>query len=270
MARTGGLGKKVGGTLTTGYLYQDALNVVAQLDANGNVVGRFVYATKPNVPDYYTTSSGVVLRIISYHLGSPRVVVNASTCAVAEQIDSDDFGNATNDTAPGTIPFGFAGGLSDKDTGLVRFGARDYDPSTGRWTTKDPVRLRGGFNLYRYAVSDPVNRQDPSGRSPIAIPWWLIAGGEGGEGGSILGPIGAAVGAAIGLCLAASASDDDGCKAEWRAAYERCANLITNPTKNSSKLAGGHQDLPNCAKGFVSQRCGGNLVTPEDSDEDDY
>jgi hypothetical protein len=44
------------------------------------------------------------------------------------EIDYDEFGNVTNDTAPGTIPFGFAGGLYDKDTGLVRFGARDYDP----------------------------------------------------------------------------------------------------------------------------------------------
>ena len=32
---------------------------------------------------------------------------------------------------PGYQPFGFAGGLADA-LGLVRFGARDYDPRAGR------------------------------------------------------------------------------------------------------------------------------------------
>jgi RHS repeat-associated protein len=159
------VGKKVGGTLTTGYLYQDALNVVAQLDGSGNIVAQYVFGSKPNVPDYYTTSSGT-FRIVSDHLGSPRLVVNTSTGSVVARIDYDEFGVVTNDTAPGTIPFGFAGGLYDKDTGLVRFGARDYDASVGRWTNKDPIRFDGGsFNLYGYVLNDPVNGVDPDGMS---------------------------------------------------------------------------------------------------------
>ena len=54
-------------------------------------------------------------------------------------------------------PFGFAGGIYDTDTKLVRFGARDYDPRVGRWTTKDPIRFAAGVNLYGYALNDPVN-----------------------------------------------------------------------------------------------------------------
>jgi RHS repeat-associated protein len=114
------------------------------------------------VPDYYTTSAGT-FRIISDHLGSPRLIVNTSTGATVERIDYDEFGNVTQDTSPGTIPFGFAGGIYDRDTGLVRFGARDYDPSVGRWTSKDPIRFQGGTNLYEYALCDPVNKGDPSG-----------------------------------------------------------------------------------------------------------
>jgi RHS repeat-associated protein len=69
-----------------------------------------------------------------------------------------------NDTSPGLTPFGFAGGLYDKDTGLVRFGARDYDASVGRWTSKDPIRFGGGsIGLYVYAVNDPVNQLDSRG-----------------------------------------------------------------------------------------------------------
>ncbi len=164
------VGKKVGGALTTGYLYQQALNVVAQLDGSGNLVARYVFGTKPNVPDYFTTSTGT-FRVLSDHLGSPRLVVNTSSGAVVEETDYDEFGNVTNDTNPGLTPFGFAGGLSDKDTGLVRFGARDYDASAGRWTSKDPIRFRGRqFNLYVYVGNDPVNRRDPRGRAEQANP----------------------------------------------------------------------------------------------------
>ena len=55
---------------------------------------------KPNVPDYFTTSAGT-FRILSDHLGSPRLVVNTSSGAVVEEIDYDEFGNVTNDTSAG-------------------------------------------------------------------------------------------------------------------------------------------------------------------------
>ena len=46
------IGKKVNGTLIQGFLYQDALNPIAELDANGNIVSTFIYASRPNIPDY--------------------------------------------------------------------------------------------------------------------------------------------------------------------------------------------------------------------------
>jgi len=66
--------------------------------------------------------------------------------------------------SPGFQPFGYAGGLLDPDTGLVHFGAREYDPRTGRFTTKDPIGFAGGdTNHYGYALNDPINRTDPNG-----------------------------------------------------------------------------------------------------------
>ncbi len=74
-------------------------------------------------------------------VGSLRIIADASG-NVVKRIDYDSFGNIINDTNPGfNILFGFAGGLYDRDTGLIRFGFRDYDPDKGRWTAKDPIGL---------------------------------------------------------------------------------------------------------------------------------
>jgi RHS repeat-associated protein len=159
------VGKKVGGVLVQGWLWRNALHVVAELDGAGNVVARFVYTTGANAPAMMV-KGGATYRILTDHLGSPRVVVDAATGVVAQRMDYDEFGVVTLDTNPGFQPFGFAGGLYDADTGLVRFGARDFDPATGRWVLKDPSRFAGGLNLYQYCESDPVNCTDPSGRWP--------------------------------------------------------------------------------------------------------
>jgi hypothetical protein len=49
----------------------------------------------------------------------------------------------------------------------VRFGARDYDPISGRWTAKDPIRFHGGVNLYAYVSGDPTNLVDLTGLAEI-------------------------------------------------------------------------------------------------------
>jgi YD repeat-containing protein len=65
------IGKKVDGTLVQGSLYQDGLRPIAELDGAGNLVSRFVYANRFNVPAYMIKGD-VTYRIIADHLGSPR------------------------------------------------------------------------------------------------------------------------------------------------------------------------------------------------------
>jgi RHS repeat-associated protein len=158
------VGKKVNGTVVAGWLYADQLRIVAELDGTGAVHTQFVYGSRSNVPDYLIRD-GITYRILSDHLGSPRVVVDSTTGAIAETLSFDEYGNVTGDTNPGFLPFGFAGGLFDRDTGLVRFGARDYDPADGRWTAKDSALFEGGLEFYGYADDDPVNIIDVTGRS---------------------------------------------------------------------------------------------------------
>jgi RHS repeat-associated protein len=191
------MGKKVNGVLVQGFLYKDQLKPIAELDGVGNAVSRFIYAAQENVSakhierennafpiisDYtgrmvqisnskshipeYMVKSGNTYRIISDHLGSPQIVIDVATGAVMQRLDYDEFGNVLLDTNPGFQPFGFAGGMYDPHTQLTRFGARDYDAETGRWTAKDPIRFAGGdSNLYGYVLNDPVNDIDPSGAS---------------------------------------------------------------------------------------------------------
>jgi RHS repeat-associated protein len=160
-------GKEVNGVLATGFLY-DGNRILAQLNSSNEVVSQFVYASQAQTPDYMI-SGGITYRIFSDEMGSPRLVVNTSTGAIAEQISYDEFGNVISDTNPGFQPFGFAGGLYDQDTKLLRFGARDYNPAIGRWTAKDPILFAGGdTNLYGYVLNDPVNWTDATGLAGLS------------------------------------------------------------------------------------------------------
>ena len=131
----------------------------------------FIYGNRYTTPEYMV-KAGETYRIITDYLGSPRLVINAATGEILQRIDYDEFGNVLLDTRPGFQPFGFAGGIYDPHTALVRFGARDYDAETGRWTAKDPLRFEtlDDTNLYAYVSNDPVNYIDPLGNKPIAPP----------------------------------------------------------------------------------------------------
>ncbi|MBO9666020.1 MAG: RHS repeat-associated core domain-containing protein, partial [Bdellovibrio sp.] len=157
------IGKKVNGVVQKRWVYMDQYRIAAELNSAGAITKRFIYGSKGNIPDYMI-ASGVKYRIISDHLGSPRLVVKQSDGTITQRMDHDEFGRVTEDTNPGYLPFGFAGGLYDNQTGLVRFGARDYDPEVGRWTSKDPILFGGGDeNLFGYLSQDPANSIDPSG-----------------------------------------------------------------------------------------------------------
>jgi RHS repeat-associated protein len=176
--------KKVGGIVKQFYVYGNHNQLVGLLNATGAVTAQFVYSARSNVPDYMI-AAGINYQIISNHLGSPTVVINSSTGVIAQQITYDEFGRVLSDTSPGFQPFGFAGGLYDTETGLTRFGARDYDASIGRWTNKDPILFAGGdTNLYGYVANDPVNWIDPRGTDTQSY-GATVSGGFGGLGGTI-------------------------------------------------------------------------------------
>ncbi len=194
------IAKKVDGTITEKYLWQGLTRLLAVYDGSDNLLIRFEYADD-RVPVAVTTE-GVTYYLSYDQVGSLRVVADTAG-DVIKRIDYDSFGNIIADTNPAfEVPFGFARGLYDPDTELVRFGYRDYDPDVGRWTAKDPIGFAGGdTDLYGYVLNDPIKLVDANGLYTWPYTWkgWV---------GAILIPVGAGVIAAgspvIGLGIMAA------------------------------------------------------------------
>ncbi len=175
------IGKKVNGTVTEKYLWQGMTRLLAVYDGRDNLFMRFQYADS-RMP--VSMTRGATNYCLTYdQVGSLRTVSD-TTGSLVKRIDYDSFGNILSDSNPSlSMPFGFAGGIFDPHTTLVRFGFRDYDPDTGRWTAKDPILFGGeDTNLYGYVQNDPVNFADPDGEHPVlaallAGAYYLLAGG---------------------------------------------------------------------------------------------
>ena len=73
------------------------------------------------------------------------------------------------------LPFGFSTKYTDKETGLLYYGHRYYNPVTGRWQSKDPVEEAGGLNLYASVENDGLNRWDYLGLNTAN---WIAADRE--------------------------------------------------------------------------------------------
>ncbi|MFK5976345.1 MAG: RHS repeat-associated core domain-containing protein, partial [Sulfurovum sp.] len=154
--------KKVDGIIVEKYLWEDISTLLAIYNKDDNLLQRFDY-TDSRMP--ISMTMGTDKYYLHYdQVGSPRAVSDSSGNIIKEVI-YDTFGNILSDSNEAfKIPFGFAGGLYDSDTKLTRFGYRDYDAFTGKWTAKDPIIFDGGdSNLYGYILGDPINSVDPDG-----------------------------------------------------------------------------------------------------------
>jgi RHS repeat-associated protein len=161
------IAKKIDGVIIEKYLWRGLTQLLAVYDGNDNSVMRFEYADA-RMP-VSMTRGGSTYYLAYDQVGSPRLVSDTSG-GVVKRIDYDSFGNIISDTSPAfEIHFGFAGGLLDRDTGLIRFGFRDFDPEAGGWAAKDPIGFAGGdTNLYGYVENNPINWIDPTGKIAVA------------------------------------------------------------------------------------------------------
>ncbi|WFS63399.1 RHS repeat-associated core domain-containing protein [Pseudodesulfovibrio thermohalotolerans] len=154
--------KQYNGQLIEAYRWLDFVRLGGFHDGQHGF--EFAYRDGERVPFAMRRDDGTVFGLFSDQVGSLRVVVDINDNVVKE-IVYDPFGGIIEDTNPDfRIPIGFAGGLHDRDLGFVRFGWRDYDTFTSRWTAPDPIGDKGGDpDWYGYCLDDPVNGVDPLG-----------------------------------------------------------------------------------------------------------
>nr|BFD88601.1 RHS repeat-associated core domain-containing protein [Streptomyces sp. Xyl84] len=169
---------------TTSYQYDADGNRVITKDADGTTTltlpGGNELKIKPDGTKegirYYThegqtvavrTSSGFSF-LIPDQQGTSMAAVAMTTLAITRRKQLP-FGE-TRSTQSGTIPGtrGFVGGTTDP-TGLVHLGAREYDPTLGRFLSVDPVidlDDPAQMNAYSYAHNNPITKSDPDGLRP--------------------------------------------------------------------------------------------------------
>jgi RHS repeat-associated protein len=133
-------------------------------DGRGNLIGERIGSSH-----YYYLKDGS---------GSIVAVIGGDGLTVGDRYGYDPYGNTTYRSGSTPNVWGFAGGYTDP-TGLVKFGARYYDPLTARWTQLDPAtqgRPSGacGCSAYAYANDNPTNNGDPSGLWWYSWHWWGI------------------------------------------------------------------------------------------------
>jgi len=163
--------KKIVGGVTTQYLVDD-LNptgypqVVEEL-ANGAVSRTYTYGLQ-RISQNQVISNSWTPSFYGYDgFGTVRQLTN-STGTITDTYDYDTFGNKINSTGTTPNSYMYRGEQWDSDVALYYLRARYYNPTTGRFMSRDPddhsLRTPNELHKYLYAAGDPVNAIDPSGR----------------------------------------------------------------------------------------------------------
>ncbi|WP_370053371.1 RHS repeat domain-containing protein [Leifsonia sp. EB41] len=214
--------------LAYGRTDSNGLPEIAQYNVNTNQA--YMYSDpKTGQPIMLTTSADQDCLYVMDGLGSPvGLLTDFSTNAFSYSYDPYGVPRLTGGgTGNGTSqnPYLFKSGIQDRATGLVKFGLRWYNPTTGAWTQQDTLDAPldpANANRYAFAGGDPVNNNDPGGLLDDASSMLIGAATEAAfdlvgfgliaaTGGAAALPIGilyGAIGGAIGSGVTASLEGD--------------------------------------------------------------
>jgi RHS repeat-associated protein len=109
---------------------------------------------------------------LSNHLGSASLELDDAAQIISYE-EYTPYGSTSFQAVRGQTEakrYRYTGKERDEETGLEYHGARYYAPWLGRWTSCDPMEIRDGLNVYRYAQSSPISVVDPSGTEGTRVP----------------------------------------------------------------------------------------------------
>ncbi|WP_019885713.1 RHS repeat-associated core domain-containing protein [Streptomyces purpureus] len=179
----GRLATLVEGGKTTSYLYDADGGRMVTRNADGSSI-----LTLPNGDELkvsaggaktgtrYCTHNGETVAVrqgaetaylFGDHQGTAMAAVALGTLAITRRKQLP-FGSLRSEQSTDFGPRGFVGGTNDP-TGLTHLGAREYDPTLGRFLSVDPIIDHDDpaqMNAYSYAHNNPVTKSDPDGLRP--------------------------------------------------------------------------------------------------------
>jgi RHS repeat-associated protein len=258
--------RKYLGTTNTYTVYDEAGHWLGDYDNTGAALQQALWLD--DLPVGLIANGNQLHYIESDHLGTPRVVVEVARNVPVWTWDlkSEAFGNSVpnqdpdGDATPLVFDMRFPGQQYDADTELNYNYFRDYDPSTGRYATSDPIGLSGGVSTYGYVAGNPIENTDRFGLStscsnPRNLAACIAAGNAPQTGtGSAVSAVAGAAGATGTAILGATSSDarkqcDDKCEQlyqdvrfwlqdvkdrYWKMKVDKLDLFRTRPTGNMS------------------------------------
>ena len=156
------------GTTTTNYTYTGTTGAIT-MATTGSTTTQYAYG--PDARLGQKDASGTRVFLTDLH-GNEALIVNNNTTAKGT-LAYDPWGSksSTIGTDATNTPFGYQADITDPTTGLIDMGARNYDPTQGRFTTQDTLfgdtLDPNTLNQYAYAEDSPLAYADPDGHMPL-------------------------------------------------------------------------------------------------------
>ncbi|MFI1592141.1 RHS repeat domain-containing protein [Streptomyces halstedii] len=155
------IAKNADGSSTLTLPNGDELTVAA----NGTKTGTRYYTH--NGETVAVRTGGTISYLLSDHQGTAMTAVTVGTLALTRRKQLP-FGQLRTEQSTAFGTRGYVGGTNDP-TGLTHLGAREYDPTLGRFLTVDPIidiHDPAQMNAYSYAHNNPLTLSDPDGLRP--------------------------------------------------------------------------------------------------------
>jgi RHS repeat-associated protein len=160
---------KITPTETVIYHYDLNGNLVSETKGDGTPIRDYIWHQGNPVAQIDSNGTGETLTYLhNDHLNTPRLATNANQ-AVTWRWEGEAFGNTAPQSFGATINLRFPGQYFDFESGLLYNWNRYYDPSTGRYITRDLIGLLGGLNTYGYVSGNPLTHSDLFGLEAVDI-----------------------------------------------------------------------------------------------------
>ena len=156
--------------------------MVAELNGTNGIIRTYIWGL--DLSGTMQGASGVGgLLAIKPAAGNPQFVaydgngnvtglVDATTGTTTGNLEYGPFGETIRLTpnANNQSPFRFSTKYTDDESDFMYYGFRYYNPSTGRWLSRDPIEEQGGVNIYGIAAQPPSRDRKSTRLNPVTWP----------------------------------------------------------------------------------------------------